>query len=204
MKYIILDDFTPPSIQNQLSSALLGANTDWKFRDSSSGVGEDIDKNDVNIKESVQFVHEIFHDHEKGMQSPLFNLAQIPLMFLEHHMKKTITMPIRIKANMLLQDEDATGKYHSPHIDVANQDAVSMVYYLHDCDGDTILFDKKLSKFGGHTDLVELDRVTPKQGRAVIFNSNRFHASSSPVQNQRRVIINYVFFADKTFLTKSG
>ena len=79
-----------------------------------------------------------------------------------------------------------------------------MVYYLHDCDGDTILFDKKLSKFGGHTDLIELARVTPKQGRAVIFNSNRFHASSSPVNNQRRVIINYVFFADKTFLTKSG
>jgi hypothetical protein len=50
--------------------------------------------------------------------------------------------------------------------------------------------------------LKEVARVTPKKGRAVIFNSNRFHASSSPVIEPRRVIINYCFFADPNFLSK--
>lgn len=200
--HLVIDDFTPPSVINQLGGALLGSDATWKFRDQSSGA-DAVDPDDKNIRETPQFIHEIFHDKEQGIQSPVFELAKMPLMFLEHYMGNNIKMPIRIKANLLLQDKESKGKYHAPHIDVANEDAFSMVYYLHDSDGDTILFDKKLSKFGGHTDLVELDRITPKKGRAVIFNSNRFHASSSPLIDQRRVIVNYVFFADKTFLTKN-
>ena len=46
------------------------------------------------------------------------------------------------------------------------------------------------------------DRITPKKGRAVLFHSNRFHASSNPVVAQRRVIINHVFTTDDNFLTK--
>ena len=107
-----------------------------------------------------------------------------------------------MKSNLLLQDPLAVGKYHAPHIDLANEDAFSMVYYVHDCDGDTIIFDKTVTK--GHINLEEVARVTPKKGQAVIFNSNRFHTSSSPITNTRRVIINYAFFADKTFLSKSG
>jgi hypothetical protein len=52
--------------------------------------------------------------------------------------------------------------------------------------------------------LTECGRVSPKKGRAVIFPSNRYHASSSPVEASRRVIINFVFLAPETFLTKIG
>jgi|TARA_B100001094_G_C18159339_1_gene788326 hypothetical protein len=200
MTHLVVDNFLPLSLQNQLEGALMN-DIPWQYRDSSSGEGDHADPNDTNIKESTQFVHNIFHDKE-GIQSHIWELAKIPLMFLEHYLNNSIKMPQRVKANLLLQDPLAVEKYHAPHVDLANEDAFSMVYYVHDCDGDTIIFDKTVNK--GHTNLKEIARVTPKKGQAVIFNSNRFHTSSSPVINKRRVIINYAFFAGKTFLSKTG
>ena len=100
-------------------------------------------------------------------------------------------MPQRVKANLLLQDPLAVEKYHAPHVDLANEDAFSMVYYVHDCDGDTIIFDKTVNK--GHTNLKEIARVTPKKGTGVFLESNRFHASSNPAVSQHRYIINFNF-----------
>ena len=196
--HIVIDNFMPISLQNQLGGALMN-DAPWHYRDSSSGEDSNTDPNDTNIKESPQFVHSIFYDKE-GVQSEIWNLAKVPLMFLEYYMNNSIRMPQRVKANLLLQDPLALGKYHAPHVDLANNDSFSMVYYVHDSDGDTVIFDKTVNK--GHTDLKEVARVTPKKGRAVIFNSNRFHASSSPVIEPRRVIINYCFFADPNFLSK--
>ena len=35
--------------------------------------------------------------------------------------------------------------------------------------------------------------VEPKQGRAVIFDGRIYHSSSSPVQSQKRIVINFNF-----------
>ena len=62
--HLVIDDFTPPSVINQLGGALLGANATWKFRDQSSWA-DAVDPDDKNIRETPQFIHEIFHDKEK-------------------------------------------------------------------------------------------------------------------------------------------
>jgi hypothetical protein len=36
-------------------------------------------------------------------------------------------------------------------------------------------------------------RVTPKKNRAVLFESNRMHASSNPLINEERYVINFMF-----------
>jgi Rps23 Pro-64 3,4-dihydroxylase Tpa1-like proline 4-hydroxylase len=42
-----------------------------------------------------------------------------------------------------------------------------------------------------------VDKVQPKKNRCVLFPSNYLHASSSPILNDRRLVINTVAAATK-------
>jgi ectoine hydroxylase-related dioxygenase (phytanoyl-CoA dioxygenase family) len=94
-------------------------------------------------------------------------------------------------------------------MDLINDNGYAMVYYCHDADGETVLFDKRYNQAMKHDErflnygaykLSEIARITPKKGRAVLFNSNRFHASSNPIVSRRRVILNHVFTTNDNFL----
>jgi hypothetical protein len=67
-----------------------------------------------------------------------------------------------------------------------------MVYYLNDSDGDTFLFNEKYGD--GFSDFTVMERISPKKNRAVIFEANRYHASSNPSQAENRYVLNWVFF----------
>ena len=54
-----------------------------------------------------------------------------------------------------------------------------LLYYVHDSDGDTILFDENDN---------EIKRVTPKKGRAIFFDGNIRHCSSSPTKGLRSIL----------------
>jgi hypothetical protein len=53
MTHLVVDNFLPLSLQNQLEGALMN-DIPWQYRDSSSGEGDHADPNDTNIKESTQ------------------------------------------------------------------------------------------------------------------------------------------------------
>jgi len=83
-------------------------------------------------------------------------------------------------------------EYDNIHVDMRIPHTV-FLYYVNDTDGDTFLFDKtiddastpeefKQAKFKIHK------RVTPKKGRVVVFNGNRYHSSSGPTIAQRCII----------------
>ena len=42
-------------------------------------------------------------------------------------------------------------------------------------------------------DMELVGRVQPKENRFVMFDSNQFHSSSVPTQNQYRVVVNFIF-----------
>jgi Rps23 Pro-64 3,4-dihydroxylase Tpa1-like proline 4-hydroxylase len=68
----------------------------------------------------------------------------------------------------------------------------TLLYYVNDSDGDTIFYNECFT--GQPVGLVtEQQRVTPKKGRAVIFNSNQIHSGSCPSVNDSRIVINCVF-----------
>jgi hypothetical protein len=98
----------------------------------------------------------------------------------------------RVKFNILLQQENAGYHYNLPHQDDATDKSISMVYYLDDCDGDTFLFNEFYSNPPPKT-LTVHQRISPKRNRAVLFESNRYHASSNPINSRNRFIINWVF-----------
>ena len=99
---------------------------------------------------------------------------------------------VRVKANLTYPQPHKTLP-NPPHVDETHDDCFSMVLYLNDSDGDTVLYDKRIED--GDENLKEIVRVEPISGRAVIFNSNRFHSSSPPKNNPHRIIINSVFTA---------
>ena len=211
MDYLILDDFTPLSLQNQLETMIMYNDTvNWGYRDQTAGVhGVDWSSLYPQVQETWMLQHTMFGIDVGVSNQETFDLAKINLFFLEYYMGKSINILQRVKANCLVKHSELPGKNHPPHVDLGNPDCFSMVYYLHDdTDGDTILYDRQFNANNPskrqHEGLNELVRVSPKKGRAVVFNSNRYHASSIPSEHERRCIINYVFFADMDFLTKNA
>jgi hypothetical protein len=65
------------------------------------------------------------------------------------------------------------------------------IYYVNNTDGDTYIFNEKVPKQKDGVSVYET--VTPKKGKMLVFNSNQFHASSSPINNNIRLVLNIVF-----------
>jgi hypothetical protein len=184
--YIVLDDFIPQSYADILLDEF-EKNVSWTFTPSASNVDKNYDINDINIRDSIQFVHPIAAEDQSV--SSLFSLV-IPLVwFLEKETGLKIKSIGRIKANCLTRDGDEY-KYNPPHVDVYNPGHISMIYYLDDSDGDTIVFDQYSDH--GHSNLTITERIIPKKGRALVLHSDRFHASSCPVTSKKRMVINFI------------
>jgi hypothetical protein len=101
---------------------------------------------------------------------------------------------VRVKYNVLVRNPESTpSNYNGPHHDAVSG-AYSIVYYCNDSDGDTFLFNEFYD--GKNPDKLTIaKRISPKKNRCVIFESNRMHASSSPVYSKDRRVINFVIDA---------
>ena len=73
----------------------------------------------------------------------------------------------------------------TPHIDI-KEDHFVMLYYVCDSDGDTIIYNEQI-KSDNYT---ILKRVTPKQGRVVLFDGSYYHTAEQPLNNIR-CVVNY-------------
>ena len=78
----------------------------------------------------------------------------------------------------------------SPHLDRFEPHLV-FLYYVCGSDGDTIIYDYKTEKEGDvpfFEDVKELKRITPKQGRVVIFDGLYWHTAEQPKKDVRCVL----------------
>ena len=81
----------------------------------------------------------------------------------------------------------------TPHVDMIAPHFV-MLYYVRDSDGDTIIYNEK-TKFDGCHPNFKMNytikkKVSPKQGRVVLFDGRHFHTAEQPNHNLR-CIVNY-------------
>ena len=123
---------------------------------------------------------------------PLYNTIMGMLLGFADAHNIAVERVLRIKINMVMQDSDAPlGSHHMPHIDSDGDHSV-FLYYVNDSDGDTVFFK---DWFNGSTpELTEVVKsVSPKRGRAIIFNGLQYHASSSPREYKTRCVINVDF-----------
>ena len=80
------------------------------------------------------------------------------------------------------------GKPDTPHIDIYDRSHIVALYYVCDSDGDTIIYNER-RKTPDKVYTVK-KRVTPKQGRIVIFDGTLYHTAEQPLNNTR-CIVNY-------------
>lgn len=78
----------------------------------------------------------------------------------------------------------------TPHIDLEDQEHIVALYYVCDSDGDTIIYNERKDQGLEAESYTIKERVTPKQGRMVIFDGTLYHTAEQP-QNNMRCVVNY-------------
>ena len=99
---------------------------------------------------------------------------------------------LQLPSNIKKEDVD------TPHTDI-HVDHFVMLYYVCDSDGDTIIYNERcedVNDYFNNMNVVENNlftiqkKVTPKQGRVVLFNGKLYHTAEQPNHNIR-CVVNY-------------
>jgi hypothetical protein len=199
-KPIIVDDVICKEYQDLIENELLGINCPWYFN-------KDVSYNQTDprlqnlVKGKTPVVGHMFFNLNQGPITPGLHFMTMP-MALEAFNKAGIVPGHIIKSRSFLYFPlaDAIRREHdSPHIDFDMPHLVCL-YYVNDTDGDTFIFDKTVSDIRpdsddfANTEFNVVQRITPKKGRAVIFDGTRYHASSVPTKDVRCIVnINFSY-----------
>ena len=169
-----MDNFLPDSLID-LIEQYSKSNLKWSYNPNIAngdpntfypGFGEDIFINNNN--------------HQVINVDNLFFYLQI-LYYFCNNKNILIDQIYRTKLNLYLPSNYNLSKYS--HVDLVKPHLV-LLYYVNNSDGDTILFEED--------GITEIKRISPKKGKAVLFNGNIKHAGSYPTKNER-IMINFNF-----------
>lgn len=179
------------SDHNQLESKLNSFEFDWHYLPGTvpPNVKQLVSETNTFIPyESEQFIHLMY---DQKPLSPYWSMVKPILDSVCDKMNVKILEIGRIKTNMLIKNQSKNTSMNCPHVDRDTEGYHSMVYYVNDSDGDTILFNKK-----GHEGFEQLeiqDKAKPKKNTAVLFESDWYHTSTNPIDNARRIVLNFIF-----------
>lgn len=195
----IINDLAPPELAEHLARTFYSPLFNWNYHYSTLAVAKESAEEgyrDHRVAERPQFSHSFIRDGEPLDQ--YWDLIKPLINMLTSRTGYTPSRVIRCKANLLLKDTAyPVGSYHEPHVDVNMGGTSSMIYYVDSSDGPTHFFNEycldHLFMPITHTSYTSVAEYTPVRGSAVIFPSYRFHASSSPIVTDRRIVINFVF-----------
>lgn len=200
----VIKDLVPSSFQDSVINHMSGENSFPWYTIDRIGHKDYFNKDNVNvyIDNKVSDYGGLYHliFDEGILRSNDFHFF---IGILESYcsvMKKTISSIHRIRIRYTHPIPGHTEeKYAAPHIDFNSEtDFTTLVYYVNDSDGDTILFSKKHIAGEDYDPIIkeplfEVYRHTPKKGEAIIFNGHRYHAGNYPIQTSKRIVINFDF-----------
>ena len=184
---IVIDDFVTLEYQEKIKQELLGINNNfpWFHTEDVTDAGEltsqhrpalahqYVNLNDDDVSEIESVYHHLF--------TPLLGKAC-------QHLKMPQTEVIQGRSFLQfpLRNID-TSVVDTPHIDLdEGEEHIVVLYYVIDSDGDTVIYNER-TKSNTYT---EKQRVTPKQGRVVIFEGGQYHTAKQPTKGTR-CIVNY-------------
>ena len=181
-----IENILPEAEYNQLYDTLTSFKFDWHYLPGT--VPPEVkqvvsESNSFDLYESGQFIHLLY---DQQPLSPYWNLVEPILNSLD----KEIVEIGRIKANLLTQNNSGKAIMNCPHVDRDREGWHSMIYYVNDSDGDTVMFDKKGNQ--GFDNLQIQDTASPKKNTAVMFESDWYHTSTNPVDNHTRIVLNFI------------
>ena len=184
-KIYVFDDIINLNYQTRIKDVLLGdgvfnnKNFPWYY------IPDITYNDDLENQGRCGFAH-YFANENDGIVSPFhpFFVKLIQNSCRKIKVKKVDILQARsffqLPTNILKEEVD------DPHINLFNIDHFVMLYYVCDSDGDTIIYNEK-EKSESYT---IKKKITPKQGRVVLFDGKFYHTDEQPKFN-KRCIINY-------------
>lgn len=146
---------------------------------------------------SFGFTHTVW-DTSRGKVSELISLMGPIVENFQSQSGIEINNFLRIKINLQVPVKGNTPKnYNGAHID-RFEPHQTLIYYLNDSDGDTVIFDK-LYNIGDDyvkdlsTTLPIKTRIKPVANSLIHIDGFQYHSSSNPIQNDIRITININF-----------
>ena len=187
-KILVFDDIIDLEYQERIKSILLGDETfegyyfPWYFT-------QDVTKQkDKDSQKRSAFFHGYVRDNDDtiGTIDSVFHYLIVSL--LESACNKIGKQSVNViqgRSFLQLPINYKGEREDSPHIDTSDDHFV-MLYYVCDSDGDTIIYNEQ-EKSDSYT---VQKRITPKQGRVVLFDGSYYHTAEQPMNNVR-CVINY-------------
>jgi len=184
-KIIVIDNIISKKEQENIKSKLLD-NTEfpWYFI-------RDITNVNFNKQSRPGFKHIFQKEYKPRVNASIINLI-VKNTAKKIKLKNYFLQEARSFLQLPLNEKFIGNDIDTPHLDQTNNHLV-FLYYVNDSDGDTVIYNyksKSATDIPFFEDIKELKRVTPKQGRVVIFDGMYWHTAQQP-KNNIRCIINF-------------
>jgi hypothetical protein len=199
---IVIDKFLHIINQRKIADAIQFTDLKWTLNlfpsYGTKFAHVDFEKSDTEMADSPALFHRLYL---KGTETDISMIDTPTIMnSFQKSIEKQINAKIEILKCMLITvvpNPNFTAQSMLPHVDTTIPHE-TCIYYINSTDGDTVLFDQKydpsLSKHDNdNKKKTEHSRITPVQGKAVLFDGLRYHASNPSKTDLRFVLnINYV------------
>ena len=187
---IVVDNFISKDYQDHILNIVNDAAFPLYFR--KNIVAYEYNKQPLNIH---GFTHELY-EYQKPV-SNFFNTIYPLVLSISEKTGVKYNCLERMRFNFVLGNPDSQLDYHMPHVDNYTDHFVAL-YYVNDCDGDTVIFNERLDIPDAERDKYFLkrnewtikQRVEPKKGRLLLFPGNYYHSSSYTKTQPYRCVIN--------------
>ena len=189
-RYTVYDNIVPDFVQKEILEGLATTNFPWYYYPIS------VSDNDLTVLPlpgvdyHEQFVHGVVWEN-RPINFDTYSLIKPLWLFFQNSTGIEIKDLIRVKINLLINKKELADQYNVPHTDHEDPSVKTLLYYVNDSDGDTVLFDQVWPE--KHINFTKLASISPKKGRMIYFDATRWHASSNPINTKARMIININF-----------
>ncbi len=181
---IINDNLLDRSIFNFIKDRVQNT-VQWGFVDKTANAG---------VSDGPSF-YSIISD-QNGVYSSLYDILCLPIIVACSKNNIKFSQLLRIRIGLILSSHEQL--IHAPHVDYTTPHK-TMLFYLTDSDGPTILYKQKHSGIindpgAADKDSLEVDQhINPAENKSVIFDGLQFHSSTTPKNEKFRIVINYNF-----------
>jgi Putative 2OG-Fe(II) oxygenase len=194
MDFQLFDKIIPSGYADQIEHDLMYTHFPWYYIN---------DVTNKNYGNNSGFTHVVYEFG--GVSSDWLPFIKPIIYNIEDSIGHRINKLLRIRIGFLPKTSEPNHDYNTPHVDFLMSHWTAC-YYVNDCDGDTVLFDKTLDDVSGDMNdqniinFVEknnfevIHRNSPKKGSLFLFNGKIFHSSTKPKNSERRLVItiNYI------------
>ena len=191
---IEIENIIPVDHQNYIKDLMTGFNFPWVLNKNIVS-GDDCF---LNQKNNPPGFNHFFYEQNKATSSFFETVYPIVMSLTSQVKDLPINRLIRMRGNLTLANQSKNLEQFMPHIDSFFPHYVA-IYYVNDSDGDTILFNETNDDYdSGDKDINMIKtgpfsikhRVTPKQGKLLLFPGNRYHTASFCKDTDFRCLIN--------------